>query len=351
MRSIVLDNIIFSLQLSGGISAVWENLIRHLIVDRRFDSQYVECNKSCHNIFRKEIDIPSSLILHRGSKLTFINRYRDFKMNTEEDYVFHSSYYRLSKDPGAKNVTTVHDFTYEYYCQNYLAREIHKCQKYKSIIGADRIVCVSANTKRDLLRFVPEVKRGNIDIIYNGVSDEYKVLSNNEGVYHDYLLYVGARGGYKNFRFLVESIKDTKFKLLVCGKPLTESEEVYLNNSLGSDRYLVMTNVSNERLNEIYNSVYCLVYPSSYEGFGIPVIEAQKAGCPVIALNASSIPEVIGTSPLLLKALDRRELIDKLTLIQNNNIRDEVIISGIENSSRFSWDKMYAQYAALYMDL
>lgn len=348
MRKIILDNIIFSLQRSGGISTVWENIIRRILVDNRFETTFIDYKESLQNIFRKKLDIPDSLVIQKSDKFLPLKRYYDVRYKMGEEHVFHSSYYRLSKESHAKNITTVHDFTYEYYCRNIMARECHKWQKYKAILKADKVVCVSENTMRDLLHFVPEAKNKEIKVIYNGVSEEYRVLNNRNKEYEDYVLFVGAREGYKNFLFLVDAIKDTYYKLLICGRPLTELEERVLNNSLGKERYKIQSDVSNYKLNEIYNSVLCLVYPSSYEGFGIPVVEAQKAGCPVIALNVSSIPEIIGDTPLLLDALDRNALLEKIAMAEKVDIRDIVISSGLENAKRFSWDKVYEQYALLY---
>ena len=91
-----------------------------------------------------------------------------------------------------------------------------------------------------------------------------------------------------------------------------------------------------------------MVYPSSYEGFGIPVIEAQKADCPVIAYNSSSIPEVIGETPLLMNELTEKELLDKLSLLSNDELMKKVRGNGLKNAARFSWDRMYQEYEILY---
>ena len=109
-----------------------------------------------------------------------------------------------------------------------------------------------------------------------------------------------------------------------------------------------MGRISNRQLNILYNGAKAFVYPSSYEGFGIPVLEAQRAGCPVIAYNSSSIPEIIGDTPLLMNSLDEVELCSKLELLSDEKLCLDVIQKGLENAKRFSWNKMYEQLASLY---
>ena len=119
---------------------------------------------------------------------------------------------------------------------------------------------------------------------------------------------------------------------------------------LPREKYVDTGFLSNEKLNELYNYAAALVYPSSYEGFGIPVLEAQRAGCPVIAYNGSSIPEIIGKTPLLMHELSEKELFDKISILSDKQLVEEIRKTGLENSMRFSWDNMYRQYMDLYKE-
>ncbi len=346
---IYLDNIIFSLQHSGGISVVWYNILNSLIVEN-LPYNCLEYPDAVNNIFRKKIDLPYDKISYCKQALLPITRYLPVHITDKKPFIFHSSYYRYCLNKKAVNITTVHDFTYEYFASG-IRKMFHCRQKYLAIRHSDIIVCISENTKRDLLKFLPEIDPAKIHIIYNSVSGEYRPIEDKIPELEEYVLFVGARNGYKNFRFVVDSLQETSLKLAVCGKPLTPVEMQDLDSKLGPSRYKVYENIDNEELNRLYNSVYCLAYPSSYEGFGIPVIEAQRAGCPVIAMNASSIPEIIGEMPLLMPSLDKETFIGRLEILHSKTKRKEIIEHVLTNSLRFSWQKMSDEYMSLYSNI
>jgi len=349
MGKVVLDNIVFALQRAGGISAVWQNLILGLLNENDIDKTFLEYPNV--NIFRRLVDIPNDNIISDNLGFHNFKRYINPRLSErKKPFIFHSSYYRTCRNKLAKNITTVHDFTYDYYSKG-LRKLIHYTQRNGAILNSDVVVCISENTKRDLLKFVPKAKDKDIRVIYNGVSEDYRPLTEKQNGWEDYVLFVGARQGYKNFEFAVHALKDTPYKLLICGSQLTENEQKLLNHILGQSRYAVKVHPSNKELNELYNSVKCFLYPSSYEGFGIPVLEAQRAGCPVIALNTSSIPEIIGDKSLLMNGLTEREFQNKLRIIDSTTARTELIAAGLENAANFSWDKMKREYIELYRSM
>lgn len=348
---IYFDNIIFSLQKAGGISAVWKELISHLQKEVDLTLNFWEFEGCVDNIFRKKLALPSDDIISRPCSLLGIKRYLNPSVDAKEPFVFHSSYFRTCNNKYAKNISTVHDFTYEYFMKG-LQQRVHTWQKNRALLNSDIVVCISENTKRDVLKFVPGIDESRIRVIYNGVSEDYKqVVTHRWDSIGEYVIFVGSRQPYKQFQFTVEAIKDTPYKLAIVGGKLSEAEVAFLDSTIGKDKYVYTGFLSNEELNELYNQAVCLAYPSAYEGFGIPVLEAQRAGCPVIAYNASSIPEVIGETPLLLNSLTVLEFQDKLNLLKQDSVRNEVVASGLENSQRFSWKKMGEEYVELYKEL
>lgn len=345
---VILDNIGFSLQKMGGLSMVWEALI-HSLTKSGLSYKCLEYPGAMTNKVRKNME--PYAVEKRNPISMFVERYRNPNVNNNTPFVFHSSHYRTTSNPNAYNITTVHDFTYEYYSRG-IAKKVHSWQKFNAIRKADVIVSISENTKKDILRFLPDVDPQKIRVIHNGVSNDYKPIPNSQFKdMGDYIIFVGSRQSYKNFLFVVDAIKDTSLSLAIVGGALREEEVGILDSTLGKDRYKYMGYLSNNDLNQLYNACFCLAYPSAYEGFGIPVIEAQRAGCPVLAYNSSSIPEIIGETPLLLKELNIHEFQEKLNLLKKDSIRASVIESGYENSKRFSWEKMGNEYVDLYKEL
>ncbi|MCQ4914109.1 glycosyltransferase family 4 protein [Bacteroides nordii] len=354
---ILLDNIIFSLQRSGGISVVWyEFLKRILSTKHKVDLFFLEFVEH-ENIFRIQLDIPKENIFRKKKSFLFYERYFPLQLSFGDSsscFIFHSSYFRVCSNPNAINITTVHDFTYEYFYRG-LHKWIHCWQKYYAIRHSQYIVCISNNTKQDLLKFLPDVDEKKIRVIYNGVSDEYYPLLNINNYklpypVNSYLLFVGERKAYKNFDLVVKSLKYLTYKLVIVGAELEKEEQKLLDKNLSSDNYCHVGRISNYDLNILYNGAVALIYPSSYEGFGLPVIEAQKAGCPVIAYNSSSISEIIGETPLLMHRLDLQELLKKVNMLSDLELRKDVIEKGIQNAKRFSWDDMYRKLIDLYLE-
>lgn len=344
---IVFDNIIFSLQKMGGISVVWKNLLERMI--RTEEYKCIEYPNSSTNLCRQELNISDGHIIHRRYFNPIVSQLCKPKITAKDKFIFHSSYFRLCSNPKAINITTVHDFISEYSSSPPIKQRIRNKINNYVIRHSDAIVCISKNTKRDLFKFIENIDGKKVYLIYNGVSEDYQALDSIPyPSYQDCVLFVGDRvASYKNFRLVVKSLSSLNYRLLICGKPLLQTEKEFLDATI-PNKYMVSVFPSNIELNKIYNSAFCLAYPSSYEGFGIPVLEAQKSGCPVIALNASSIPEIIGDQSLLMSEPSINEFRNRVLSLGNMAFRNKMIVSGYLNAKKYSWDDMARQYKALY---
>lgn len=352
---IIFDNIIYSLQHYGGVSVVWNNLISR-IVNTNNDVRFIEYDDAEMNIARKRLQLPSLSICRMSARLMSIRRYfnptlpHDILPPTSDNhpFIFHSSYFRVSADPRAVNITTVHDFTYELYVKNWLKRKMHCSQKHAAIRKADHVVCISENTRRDLLRLLPDVDPSKVSVIYNGVENHsFYVLP--EVKHHDYALFVGRRDDYKNFLTILRPLAELNIPLHIVGARLSNAEIKALDESEIQYKYLGL--VTDEELNRLYNEALFLFYPSKYEGFGLPILEAQMAGCPVLAFHASSIPEIIGDPQLMLNEITADAIASRVALFRDPENRAKIVSAGLANASRFTWERMAEAYLQLYQTL
>ena len=277
---------------------------------------------------RVDKDLQLTELDYRDRTLRRLERYRipDYKADTPA--IFHSSYFRILPQKQVYNVTTVHDLTYHFY-RHGPAKAVHLWEEQRALRHSEAVICISRNTKRDLLRCYPWVDEARIHIVPNGVSEVYRPLPEVEK--QGYLLYVGnSTAAYKRYDLAQEVARQTGLRLVTA------------------------RDVTPEQLNRLYNEAVCLLYPSDYEGFGLPVLEAQRAGCPVVAQNASSIPEVIGEGGLLVAhdtpARMATAMAERVRQLLSQSTQ-EIIAAGRENAKRFSWDKTYAQTKQVYENI
>lgn len=346
------DNIIYFLQNSGGGSVYWGEITK--VYKSKTDAFFIQPDLHSDNIVYKNMEF-TNIIYEKYISLKVL-RYLPCNIKIEQGSIFHSSYYRYSNQNAVKNIVTVHDFTTEHYSKG-LSRLIHHKQKSSAIKNSVGIICISEKTKKDLLEFYPEyINQKKIEVIYNGVSEDFyhekncsKVKINfslNEEV--KYLLYIGHRTMYKNFNFAIELINylPKNYKLLIVGNPLSMNEIKLLYKI--QNKFVFLGNLSNKDLNMIYNIVECLIYPSSYEGFGIPLIEAFKCGCPVVAQNLEVFKEISGNAALLVEGLDIKAFKSKILELKKEKFRNELIQLGFKQAKNFSWNKCSTQVNDFY---
>lgn len=335
--NVVYDDIIFRLQKTGGISKVFKNLFYFISRTEGLKVSILASHKSL--VFKSislnclnEIAIPAT-----------IQQFLPILKKIPERSIYHSTYLRYSVQKNIIKVLTIHDCGYENgIMQKGIKRIIHLFFKRLVLTKADAIICVSENTKNDLLRFYPSLlKNKPISVIYNGVDDIYFSTSNitNKTNKIKYVLYVGSRVPYKNFINLIKSFKyldDYEFHFVGAGPLKMEHKkllEIYVNG-----RFKYWQDLPEEDLVNLYKNAFCLVYPSSYEGFGLPIIEAMAAGCPVIACNNSSIPEIAGDAAILIDSPNPKIIANSILKLNDIKFKDSLILKGKYRASQFTWE-------------
>ncbi|EMG6583420.1 glycosyltransferase family 4 protein [Providencia rettgeri] len=333
--NIIYDGIIYKLQSSGGVSVYFNEIISRA---KLLEKSVLLCDS---NSIPDEFSDISVKFTSR-----FLERYRDVKCNI--DGIFHSSYYRLPYNRKLKVITTVHDFTYEKYVSG-PAKWVHTWQKNRAIKNSDLVICVSQNTANDLMQYCP-IDSSKIRVIHNGVSSSYFSIPELQSSNSNNVIFVGARNGYKNFGYAIKSIAHIPhLNLHIVGGGILNKNEKQLLDKYLPNRYKWLGRLSDQELNIAYNSAYALLYPSSYEGFGIPILEAMRAGCPVIAVNISSIPEVAGDAAILVNSPSIDSFVEALKNIPL--LREELIQKGFNQVNKFSWERCFEETLSVYNEL
>ena len=278
-----------------------------------------------------------------------------FEIRHKKYDIIHPTWYSpkaYDKSSKAKYVITIHDMIHEIYKGN-LTGDIEGKRFW--IHQADNIIAVSENTKKDILFYYPEINPEKITVIPLGTD---KNIIPKQPIYqlpHRYILYVGGRDyEYKNFkRFLRVSTKilreyEDVDLLIVGGGDLNQFESQYLTDNKVNLR---VHNVSadDQELAYIYRYAECFIYPSIYEGFGIPILEAFTNECPVVCSKASSFPEVAGEATLYFEPESDEDMYEKISqILTKPNMRKGLITKGLEQLELFSWDTMAEKTMNVY---
>lgn len=277
--------------------------------------------------------------------------------------IVHETYY--SKDAfapaGARLVITVYDMISERFPAEFAGSQFTDAKRF-AISRADHVLCISESTRRDLIELFG-IRAERTSVVYLGYDEFVPAAADSGGApiqegLRPYLLYVGSRGGYKNFSALLRAFASSTylrdgFSILCFGGGPLVTEERDLIRELGlSEMHVRQVGGDDAMLGAMYMGAAAFVYPSLYEGFGIPPLEAMSLGCPVICSNATSVPEVVGDAGEYFDPADPEAIRDAVErVLQSKDRRSELVTKGHARRALFSWERCARETLDVYRSI
>ena len=262
---------------------------------------------------------------------------------------------------GIKSIVTIHDLIFIRFPELYKRtdRKIYY-KKYKHACRvADHIIAISEQSKNDIIDYF-DIESKKISVIYQSINpiffeqcnaDQLNETREKYGLPRNFMLSVGTIEARKNIQHVLQALNDTDYDmpLVVVGKPTKYMETLQpLVHKLGK-KLIFLHQVNDEDLNRIYRMARLMVYVSIFEGFGLPIAEAQAAGCPVITSKISSMPEAGGNAALYVSPVSISEINEAISkLINDDAFHSELVVKGYENARRFSPEYYTKQLMATY---
>lgn len=359
---IAFDHQTFELQRYGGISRYFCELAAHLakapgcdvnIVAPLHFNEYLRSLKSAVHISAKYIgNVPRTRRLahmvnrHLGPVLLRLGR----------PDIVHRTYFdaALPAVKGARTVITVYDMIHERF-QHMMADVGDALGKRAAVAAADHVICISESTQRDLIEIfgVDPQKTSVVHLGFDLMPTGDEVLVDPPS--RDFILYVGQRWGYKNFDGLLAAyaasprLRDNFDIVCFGGGPFSGDEQSAIAAAGGRANAIRQTSGSDAALRQHYQQAALFVYPSLYEGFGIPPLEAMSFDCPVVCCAVASMPEVVGQAASFFEAdapASMGAAIERV--LDDANFRAGLIQQGRERLKLFSWQRCAQQTLAVY---
>lgn len=366
---ISIDYQIFSLQKFGGISRYFVELCAALSKQKK-DTVSIYAYDHM-NFYLSDDHKNRNIILDnkKNSKYTaFIRNMCKFHADfiNSSASILHKTYYydAINFKRNSRSVLTVYDMTHEIYPNYFRRSKITSLAKKIAVDQADHILCISKSTRDDLIRILNCDER-KITVTPLAVSSDFLMKKNlhesrnkEDFTEKPYILYVGSRAGYKNFYNFVKAysvnnriMRDFDILCFGGGNPTSAEIEFFIQSGVDL-RKVHFRSGSDDELIKAYSNAHFLVYPSEYEGFGLPLLEAMTLGCPVVCSNTSSLPEVVGQAAVTFNPSSVEDMSTAFEAASyDSGLRHEKILSGYERTKLFDWDKTAALTANAYREL
>lgn len=286
--------------------------------------------------------------------------------------IFHSFYYPINPQIDAyknlKKIVTIHDLIPILFPDLHFTAELIK-DTIQSIEQDGFAICVSENTKRDLLKYAPSISPDRVFVSLLAASPDLFYVCKDEvkfaevrkkyNIPQNYFLSLSTLEPRKNIDHVIRSFsqmisekKIDDLSLVLVGNKGWDFDKIfaeYENAQDLKDKIIITGRIPDEDLASIYSNANSFYYMSFYEGFGLPPLEAMQCGTATVVSNTSSLPEVVGDAGVLLDPKDQEKLVETMWTIYNEDkYRNELSTKALERSKEFSWEKTAAQHIEIY---
>lgn len=338
-------------QLYGGASKYFVKMISHLPQDSWETTalwsinEYARATGLIHTVkkrFKGEVSV-----LERVNRIYTTYKIVKGQFNVLHQTDFDNYFYKELGDKPL--VVTYHD-------SNLSTIDPHPAivkKQEKALHRANAIIVVSQNTKKDLLDLF-DVDEKKVHVIYHGIDiPDLQEFPKERIIKDEYFLYVGRRSTYKNFKRLASAFarlhKIYKNIKLVCTSQEFTEEEYYFFSSLSIDDALIAVKASEQEMIQLYRDAVALVFPSLYEGFGMPILEAWSCRCPVILANASCFPEIADNAAIYFDPYSENDMFQRLLEVyESRKLRLKLISLGEKRVLDYSWSKCAKEHMRVY---
>jgi glycosyltransferase involved in cell wall biosynthesis len=373
---VLFDTQIFDWQINGGISRYFIELFQRFDNNDEIDllfkcshsyNTYIQNSKwLTHKRMLKNIEFKGKLRTIKTVNELLNRRFSNACLRQRKQDIFHPTYYEtyfLKYLKLRPFVLTVYDLTHEkFFARNAAVEKILE-QKKALIQQASHIISISDNTKKDVVSYY-NIAPEKITTVYLASSftetaaDSEVNDADAKSLPASYILFVGSRKeGYKNFMAFAKEaapvIRKLNIHLVIAGgNTLTAAETALLKELNIYNMTISFAHVSDAFLKQLYKNALVFIFPSLYEGFGIPVLEAMQCHCAVLLSDNSSLPEVGGGAATYFDPFTAGDLGASLEkLIRDETRRKQMLIKGIEQAAKFNWDTTAAQHVEVYKNL
>lgn len=365
MLKIAYDHQIFGWQQYGGISRYFFELARNIsasemadvaVISPIFVNAYLQSASDGLRVIGRNVPAirRTGRLFRAANQLLAPALMRNFSPD-----IVHETYYSKNRCAPKKSrvVLTVFDMIHERYPASFSAWDVTAREKALAVKRADHIICISEQTRSDVVEIL-NVNPDRTSVVHLGFSltqGNAVKMTATAARNRPYLLYVGGRSGYKNFDAFIRAYASndriqSAFDVIAFGGGSFSAAELGLFSELGLRADCVRQLAGDDaRLADLYRHAEVFVYPSLYEGFGIPPLEAMSFDCPVVCSNTSSIPEVVGDAALFFDPNDVSSMENALVEITaSQELRNSLIARGRQRLNIFSWKKCAEETVDIY---